>query len=156
MIQRVQSIYLLLAIIACVVCLCLPVGELRGTELSVPALLFNGCVVAAQGAEISVSPITIMPLFVTLVLSATIALFTLFLYKKRPLQMRMCIYAIILIVIWYVALAFIAMLRLPEGTFYHPSFTIVLPFLAACLFWLARHNIRKDERLVRSADRIRD
>lgn len=155
MIQRVQSIYLLLAVIACIVCLCLPIGELRGEELSVPANLYNGCVVAAQGTEISVSPVTILPLFVTLILAASIGLLALFLYKKRSLQMRMCVYAILFIIVWYGALAFIALLKLPEDTMFHPSFTGILPLLAACLFWLARHNINKDEQLVKSADRIR-
>ncbi len=155
MIQRIQTIYLALGILACLVCLCLPIAELQGGVLSVPAYMYNGCVVGAQGDGISVSTSTMIPLFGTLVVAAALACFAIFTYRRRSLQMKLCVYAVLLIVIWISTLAFIALLKIRAGITFRPLLASVLPLLAVCLFLLARRSIAKDERLVRSADRIR-
>jgi len=36
-----------------------------------------------------------------------------------------------------------------------PGFASILPLVAICFIWLANRGIKHDERLVRSADRIR-
>lgn len=155
MIQRIQTLFLLLGIVACLVCVCFPIAELRGEGITIPARMYNGCVVAEQGSSLAVASAVLIPLFALLVLAAAVGLWTIFTYKHRLRQMKLCIYAICLLVVWYATLAFVALTQMPEGATFHPLFATALPLLAICLFALARRSIHKDEQLVRSADRIR-
>ena len=41
MIQRKQTIYLFLAVVACIVCLCLPLGTLQLQGMGVEPVLYN-------------------------------------------------------------------------------------------------------------------
>ena len=128
---------------------------MRGKEHRHALAIFLADALNAQGDGISVSTSTMIPLFGTLVVAAALACFAIFTYRRRPLQMKLCVYAVLLIVIWISTLAFIALLKIRAGITFRPLLASVLPLLAICLFLLARRSIAKDERLVRSADRIR-
>ena len=113
MIQRIQSVYLLLAVITLVVaCIFEPMGYNKG-------LTGGMCVMT---------------------------LIVIFLYKNRPFQANLCVVLMALGVIYYIALAVIQ----PVLEWY-----AVLPMVAVLFLFLARKRILKDEKLVRSLDRIR-
>ena len=54
MIQRKQSLFLLLAFIATVVCLCLPIAEIAPMGMGGSIKLYNLCIVTSAGANYSV------------------------------------------------------------------------------------------------------
>jgi uncharacterized membrane protein len=94
------------------------------------------------------------------VLTATIALLaavTIFLFKKRVLQVRICIFNAILMVCYYGLFAFTVYLfrqSMSDASF---SVKVALSFPLICLIldYLAIRNIGADEVLVRSLDRLR-
>jgi len=112
MIQRIQTVFLLLAAILAVVCL----------------------VVRWQWIDIVQG------------LSAVLSLYTIFIYKQRLRQARLCLAGLFLIFVWYILLAV-----------YQGFVTTIdaLPMVNAILIFLARNRILADEKLVRAADRIR-
>jgi len=137
MIQRVQSL-LLVVVILCGACLVLfPFVRYEGFP---PLFLRNPVDIAPIGNYLSI-------------LTALIALFS---YKKRKLQIKLCY----LIMLFNLSL-FSTVLCLTnqlydhdfeKATFLFPTYLILVSIIAA--FW-AGIFIKKDEELVRSADRIR-
>jgi len=137
MIQRIQSI-LLAVVVLCGGCLVLfPFVSYEGAE---PLFLRN--------------PVNIAP--IGNYLSMIVALIALFSYKRRKLQVNLC-YVIMLInlSLFSTVLCLTNQLygyNVQKPTFLFPTYLILLSILAA--FW-AGIFIKKDEELVRSADRIR-
>ena len=102
-----------------------------------------------------VNPLT---LAATALLGATIVLeiITVFRYKKRRLQKRLCTAQIVLLLLTAGVTALYLKSFGEEG--FGPvalSVTAALPLVAAILTLLARRGIVKDDKLVRSLDRIR-
>ena len=120
MIQRIQSVYLLLASIAMVVC-----------------AFFSFSYVAFA---------------IAVLVAACISLYAISLFKKRPLQANICR---ILCFVGVAIIAFLAIIH--SGNYAQKDF--IYPMVAtvvATLCWLlAGRAITKDEKLVRSLDRIR-
>jgi hypothetical protein len=89
-------------------------------------------------------------------LVALLAVATIFLYKRRPLQIRCCYGLLLLLLAWYASF----FLLIPEtaGTAILSTawnFPIFFPLISLVSDVLAIRAIQKDERLVRSLDRIR-
>jgi hypothetical protein len=95
---------------------------------------------------------SVIVLLPCLLLSATLTLACIFLYKRRKLQAFMCLIDIMLLLIWYVLLA-----ALPQMGDYEIEldWSDALPAVSIILLFLARLGILADEKLVRSLDRIR-
>ena len=92
---------------------------------------------------------------VILLVVAVLAFGTIFLFKKRMLQIRLTIFSTILLIGYYATLVtFIFMLKEESMTF-SPSWTVCLPLVAIILNWLAIRAIGKDEVLVKAYDRLR-
>ena len=87
---------------------------------------------------------------------ALAAMATIFLYKNRNLQIKIC-YGIFAALILIYALYFIFDYQnLPLTDFFrHIRFTFIFPFIAGVFVFLAMMGIKKDEKLVRSLDRLR-
>ena len=81
-----------------------------------------------------------------------IGIFTLFLYKKRVIQSKMCLIMLginVLLLISYV-------LKIYEGNSSFINLVLIACSIIECvLLFVARKAINKDENLVRSIDRIR-
>lgn len=151
MIQRIQSVYLLAAAVILIMILILPIATLVNAQSDSFTYLFYG-IVDSEG-QIALQA---FPLAILLVIIPIFSLISIFLYKKRILQMRLCIYNILLmlgsigLILFY---SFQAKNNLFTETIF--SFPIILPLVAAILTYLAFRGIRKDEILVKSIDRIR-
>ena len=87
MIQRIQSVYLLLVAILLVVALCLPVGQFIGSD-GIAAHIFKPLGVTLADGNFQ----STWGLFGILLLSAIIALCTIFLFRNRMLQVRMTVF----------------------------------------------------------------
>ena len=145
MIQRIQSVYLLVVTILLIVCMCTPVGAYIAEDYSVSKFT-NLCIVSADGVK-DYAP---WAMFVILVVAALLSFTTIFMFKKR-----MTIFSTILLVGYYATLiTFIFMLKDDSMTF-SASWTLCLPFVAIILNWLAIRAIGKDEVLVKAYDRLR-
>jgi hypothetical protein len=151
MIQRIQTIYLLFASVILGLLLFLPLASMIDAEANNFSYLFYG-VIDSEGKIAMLD----YPLAILLVIMPILNLIAIFLFKKRILQMRICIFNILLMLgslalIWYYS--YQAENTLFVDTFF--SYPVVFPLVAAILTFLAFRGIRKDEILVRSADRIR-
>ena len=157
MIQRIQTIYLLVAAICSVVCLSLPLGRYVDDGL-LTAKLYNLCIMQMGGAEHGFS-FAAVPLFVILLLVVVISLYTVFMYRNRKLQMRLCSFSSLLVIGWYIVYAVLA--KLWGGSIdvtslsFAPGVGAALPAVALIFNLMARRAINADEKLVRAADRIR-
>ena len=149
MIQRIQTVYLLIVAVLAVIVISSPLGSLITPESTINEMT-NLSITAADGT-VSYDP---WALFAIQMISAVIALGTIFLYKKRMLQIRLCLFNMILLVGYYITLvAFVYMLK--ESNTFTPSWSVCLPFINIVLSWLALRAIGKDEALVRSLNSLR-
>ena len=96
-------------------------------------------------------------LFVIQLIAATLTFLSIFLYKHRALQMRVCSFCMILLVGWYIIYAAFAWTI--TGVLGADSFRVgvaaSLPCVSLILLYLSFRGIMKDEKLVRSLDRLR-
>lgn len=149
MIQRIQSVYLLIVAILSVIIISNPIGSLVGTDNSITEFT-NLSLVYQDGAK-NYEP---WALFAIQLLSAMISFVTIFLYKRRMLQLRLSIFNIVLGIGYYGALVTFVLLLKGDASFV-PSWIVCLPFAGIVLDWLAIRAIGKDEILVRAYDRLR-
>ncbi len=152
MIQRKQTIFLLLSCVFAMVCLCLPIGFFTPEGMGVDSTMYNLWIVLENGQH----DYSVWPLFAILLVACTVNLVDVFLYKNRILQARLCLLSMFLFVLWYAVYAFFGF-SIPETlkASFHVDFCACLPFISMILTFLARKGILADERLVRSMDRIR-
>jgi len=142
MIQRIQSLWLIVVALAAFATsqLTIFVGTLpNGTEL--PLQLSSNLLLA-----------------IVIILLGCLALINLFLFRNRKLQFRLSILGLIL------SIGFLFLEYYVVENFFKPKYSILtgtyqvgalLPVVMIVFFFLAARGIRKDEKLVRSMDRLR-
>jgi len=151
MIQRIQSLYLLISAILGVVCLSMSLGYFTTAEGERVADLFNLWTRCTETGAHNFAP---WALFALLTVTTTFTFLDIFLFTRRALQMRILTISIILLVGYYGFLAFFVFVV--NGDFsYTPSISAAFPFICIVLDYLAFRGILKDELLVRSLDRLR-
>lgn len=152
MLQRIQTLYLLAAVAACMLCLSSCVGHLIGGDFQGMADIYNLWIRTPEGGH----SFQVWALFALMLLATTLSFVCIFFYKNRILQMRLCTFSILLLVGWYIVYGVFAYLLSSsfEATF-RVHWTASLPFAAIVLLVLAWRSILKDEKLVRSLDRLR-
>ena len=95
MLQRKQTLFLLLAIIVSVICSTFPLGTIEpqgmGTEMSIYSLF-------VKGDNISYCS---WPLFAIMLCTYPVAIMAIAMYKTRKKQAKMCMVAVIINIIWY-------------------------------------------------------
>lgn len=138
MIQRQQTLWLLLATAAALLSFMFPFVTGKGIEKGVEVDKIvkadsNFLLLILTGAS--------------LVLSAG----TIFLYKDRKLQMKLCLLGLLLAAV-IIVLYILQMNDLTKSTL---ALFCVLPFITLAAFYMAFRNIRKDEKLVKSLDKLR-
>jgi hypothetical protein len=151
MIQRIQTIYLLLAAISLVCPVFLPLATATGDQA---ALLATGDNFFADGTFWSKEHPAGYSLFILIAGIFSI----IFLYKNRPKQMQsagVMAFAVLIFIVLYVALGALNAQRLPDNASVQPGIGAYPPVLAIVFLILAYRAIKKDENLVRSSDRLR-
>ncbi|NEN22384.1 DUF4293 domain-containing protein [Cryomorpha ignava] len=158
MIQRVQSIYLVLATLAGAMTFFLPYAHFYANETEVAEFAMFGVFnVQSQVVEM-MSPFG-FPAWIFGAFAVLIPLISIFLYKKRPVQMRIVRLAY-LINLGYIVYLFFAIDAINDQVFdgaldilHHTGF--YMPVIAIVFCFLAVRGIKADEALVKSLDRIR-
>jgi len=141
MIQRIQSIWLLIAA-AC-------------AFIAYTLTLYIGKM--ADNAERPLLMGEKLPLVVILIGTGLLALITIFLFKNRKLQFRLSVFGVILSV-GLIALEYLFVESfkkdnaIPSGTY---QLGALLPIVMVVLFIFAARSIYRDEKLVKSVDRLR-
>lgn len=154
MIQRIQTLFLIITVILI---------SLMFTDEVVSFITAKGGTYYLCLSGLKMNPASdnilynTLPLLVLNTIIIALTSFTIFLYKRRILQMRLTIYVILLILgliglgIYYV-LDLKKKLLIENITF---SYTAIFPVIALIFLYLAFRSIRRDEILIRSIDRIR-
>lgn len=161
MIQRIQTVYLLLVAILGILTLCFPIMGICSPDVGLSKIYALGslwCTCMGVGAIWS-------KLFgVVALLIPLLALFTIFMFKKRTLQIKLSIAIVLLILMFYlfsILFLTISYRHISEIPHLYGSFSLNLPLafffnaIGLVLSILAIVAIRRDESMVRSLDRIR-
>ena len=136
MIQRIQSVWLLIASLCTF--FTLKLSFFSGTHM--PDNQYH----QLKGIDTGL-------LMITTIALGIVTLFTIFLYKKRIVQLRLCILAIVLdLLLLY--LYYSEVLKFSQGTY---SIASAMHLVIILSLFLAAKAINKDEKLVKDSDRLR-
>lgn len=138
MIQRQQTLWLLLALVAALLSFMFPfvVGEEMQKNLSSRKVVDAGSnffLLLLTGASLILSTIII------------------FLFKNRKQQMLLCLLGILLSVL-IIVVYILQINKLVKPTL---ALSCIFPFMVVVSYFMAFRNIRKDEKLVKSLDKLR-
>ncbi len=139
MIQRRQTLWLLLSTAAAILTFMFPF--VTGKEMLKTNIL--GDKVVDAGSNFFLLIVT----GASLILSAV----TIFLFKERKQQMQLCLLGVLFSVV-IIVLYILQMNKLIKPVL---ALFCVLPFLILIGYYMAYRDIRKDERLVKSLDKLR-
>jgi hypothetical protein len=155
MIQRVQSLYLLLTTL-------LSGLFLKGNFLKFINTVDSGIIINFTGIYKATGDRgfdlieKLLPLSIIFILIPVISVLAIFLYKNRKLQLKI---TLILIIISILLIAISTYYGISLINSYHTAFVpgikMLIPFLILVLAILAYRGIKKDEALVKSYDRLR-
>lgn len=140
MIQRQQTLWLLLATILGVLTFLFPF--LTGWEL-VPKTTMERPTEIVAGSNFFI--------LLTTIASIAISAVTIFLFKNRRQQIWLCLLGILLSAL----LIFLYIMQMNKTIKPTLALFCVLPFLILASYFMAYRNIRKDEKLVKSLDKLR-
>lgn len=154
MLQRIQTIYLLLIVALFTATLFMPLAVLQMGELFYS---FD-----ASGLHtMSVEPELVYPtwgLFALVAIIALVAMVTIFLYKNRILQIRLSIFNALLMIGFYAFFFYIIWTlkgQAQQMFTMQVKLAVGFPLISLILDYLAIRNIGADETLVRSLNRLR-
>ncbi len=157
MIQRIQTIFLVLVIILGSLFSYLPILEFTGYEATYLMNAYKTVNVVDSTEVISKN----MGIGVMQGLVVLVALVIIFLFKNRQLQMKLAKLNILLIalqiaaIVMYSDTAKTAIGPNANDVLVNYKFGAVIPVISLILTYLAIRFIKKDEDLVRAADRLR-
>ncbi len=158
MIQRIQTIYLILAVIAGCLTFFLPFTHFYAGDLQVGEYAMFG-VFNIQSDTLEMTNPMGFPMWILATISIASALLSIFFYKERKRQIKVVRLSFFLHLAWLV-FAFFAIDAINNSLYagsirilYHSGF--YMPLIALIFLFLAIRGIKKDEELVRSLDRLR-
>ena len=144
MIQRIQSLWLLLAAVAAFLSLTLPFFTMPGVTITDGTNSGGPTVTDYTGSEN-------IPILLLTIVTGLLSFVTIFLYKNRKLQQRLTVVALLLSV-GIIAMYFLEMRKWPNARI---SLFCVVSIITPALLFLASRGIYNDSRLIKSADRLR-
>lgn len=162
MLQRIQTVFMFLATVAGILFFFFPIASYISNTVHLTFFIHLLDDAAANPfnemaeATLEFGQWFTLPLAIGQFLIIVILLFTIFQFKKRSLQIRLNLLSIFLNVL------------LVGGVFYYTTILegktgvtsqygvgVVFPLLAIILIFMANYYIRKDEKLIQSANRLR-
>ncbi|MDR1673217.1 MAG: DUF4293 domain-containing protein [Bacteroidales bacterium] len=152
MIQRIQSIFLFAAFCFMVSLFFATTASLVTLDGEIYDFRLTGFYQTYQDATERVIRQVSLTLYGCLICGLNVI--TIFMYKRRVLQMRLCIYNIILIVgIMGLLMFIIHNVKRVDTVVYH--LPVVFPAASAILHYLAYRSIRRDDLMVQALSRLR-
>lgn len=153
MIQRIQTLYLFIIAGLTMAMFFIPLAVIQsGTDFY--TLDVSGFSTMTDTPELVAPTWALMALAAIIVLIAFVAIF---LFKKRVLQMRLCVFNGLLLIGFYGLVAYFVWkaASLPDMFHFNPRIALGFPLISLILDYLAFRNIGADEALVRSLERLR-
>lgn len=152
MIQRIQSLYLLVSFVLVEIMFFFPLAHLTSNK-GVYEFLYRGIPAIKEGEP---ALFVAYPVAILLGVIALVSLLTIFLYKKRMLQIRLIIFNMICM-LGSIGLGYYMINSQAKELTAVVDYSIInaFPLVAMVLSYLALRAIGKDEALIRSMDRIR-
>ena len=147
MLQRIQSIYLLLTVILSTITLCLPLGTLT-TDNGLADIYFYGY--ALEEKAVPLLPLVLGALLLIVIIAGSAAIF---LFKHRKVQLKIANLVSVMLFLFFAT--FVGLTQIEQFSGITPNWTIALPFASLIFVMLAKRGIIKDENLIKAADRIR-
>ena len=158
MIQRIQTIYLSLAIIALALLCFFPMASFF-SEMAYLKFYLTGVKNMAPDGAVPMSIAYVSPLFLGALVIAILAGMTISLYKNRSKQIQLTNIAVMLNILFILAVLFVYIPLIERRTGIKPDYAssigIYLPIVSLMFLVLANRAIKRDEKLVRSSDRLR-
>lgn len=158
MIQRIQTVYLLLAVLCAAATFVFPYAHFYSGEAKISEYVMFG-LINVQSETMEMAGPYLFPIWVLGALAVLAPAIAMFLYKKRPLQYKIARLSYI-VNLAYVVYLFFAIDAI-NTDFYESGMRVLhhigfyLPIAAFVFCFLAVRGIKKDEDLVKSLDRIR-
>lgn len=158
MIQRIQSLYLFIAVIMGMLLFFFPVATFYHEILGNYRLMITGVESMDPTPKVQFSPLFTSPLWIINIIAIILSVVTLVLYKNRILQIRFIAFAVLFDIVLVVLIFLFYTNKIQEITQIEPSYRqagIFFPLIALLFLILANRSIRRDEAKVKSADRLR-
>jgi hypothetical protein len=152
MIQRIQTLFLFGAVVSLLIMILFPVGEVVSDEGISYSLRTHG--IYDDSGELFIPA---LPVVILAGITALLLLVNIFLFRNRKLQIRLCVYGIVLNfgllgLIYYYGVLLGREVDKGELTL---LLTVLMPVISIIFTYLAFRGIRKDEILIRSIDKLR-
>jgi|WetSurMetagenome_2_1015567.scaffolds.fasta_scaffold00747_6 hypothetical protein len=153
MIQRIQSVFLLVAAVLSALMLTGIIMETKDVFGNLYTLDFKSLTVSLDGKE---QVQNLWPLAAIFAAVPVACLISIFLYKNRRLQMKFTMASLMLSLgSAFVAGFYLIMLTKKIEMTYIWHLKVILPLATAIFCCLAHRSVQKDEEKIRSLDRIR-
>ena len=154
MIQRIQSVYLSLTILLAL--LLLKCNFLVFSDTSGNAIIVTFKGIVSSGGLSSDKSWIIFLLSGIIILVPVISLVTILLYKKRSFQLKSALTGILLSALLIIVSVYYSYTVCSKfDASFIPNLKMVIPLLLLIFNYLAYRGIRKDDRTIRSYDRLR-
>lgn len=155
MLQRIQTIWLFLATVCLFALFLFPYVQFLDIDGTAKVIKVTGLYQSVKGQVVQTD--TFLRLTISTVVIALVPLVVIFYYQNRKRQVALCYAAVLAVIIYSFAIANTArkVIGNTELTLDNYAVGALLPSLAIIFLLLAGRGIRKDEKLVRSADRLR-
>ena len=156
MIQRIQSVYLFCSAVASLLMFVIPFGQIVSKNHDLPGHAIDLSNIVLLGFDFPF----LLGVPIMIIFACLINILTIFLYKKRMLQIKVCklnllvLLGVIFVLFFYDNQGVLDAMNMKESMISY-KFGAFLPIIATILTFLASRSIKKDNDLIRSADRIR-
>jgi len=156
MIQRIQTLYIFLALVLMLWFISSPIFEIIDINQQT-YLFYNYGFYKIDSSLSKVKLISSIPLMIVLLIITINMVITIFSFKKRISQMRLCIFNMLLII----GCIFLILYYYKQATnkiqieSLHYKFSAIFPLIVFILIYIAFRAIRRDEILVQSIGRFR-
>ena len=155
MIQRIQTVYLLIIVLLSGFTIFLPLADLLNTSEGLTYLVNLKGIYLIQGAE-NIYQSSVWSLSMVTLLIPFLSIISIFSYKNRIKQIRLSVINMLVMIGFYVLLFLYLWLGSKNlNADWHLRTVCILPLISIILNYLAIGAIGKDEALVKSLDRIR-
>lgn len=164
MIQRIQTVFLFLAFLASIALFFFPIAGIYPDTAVYPQLspykfYVCGFVNMVPGEASLFSFMTTFPLLLLNIIIGVMSVICIFLYKNRVLQAKLVRLSILLDIVLIALVFFVYASIIEKNLFTVPEYLeeagIYFPLISLIFLILAYRYIMKDEKLVRSVDRLR-
>lgn len=155
MLQRIQSVWLFCASASLFSLFLFPIMQWLNADGKVQSAKISGVYEHLNGQLVQTTPFTVLSIVCVLV--AIIPFVIIFFYQNRSLQLKLSYAAIALILAFsfWLAQSIQKVALIAEFNTDNYGIGALLPSVAILFIILAIRGIRKDEKLIRSADRLR-